>query len=152
MSDVQFRNSSHSALRKAIALFVKDDSLLGKYCSYEQLHVPISTRLCDWRGQDDMEKVDEKMIRDAFIAQGGVKEYNLPFWQVVGGGETDPRYNGYLIHVKNGLRKTVNGNKVRLYMIGCTKGDYEPEIIHDKKDHPLNSGSGRRNFTLSGEG
>ncbi len=80
------------ALRKAVAYFVKDDSLLDKYCSYEQLHVSISTRMCGWRGQGDMEKVVHKMILDAFTTHGGDKVYTLPFWPVVGGEETNPDY------------------------------------------------------------
>jgi len=80
------------ALRKADAYFVKDDSLLGKYCSYEQLHVSISTLMCGWRGQGTMEKVHHKMIQDAFTTHGGYKVYNLPFWRMVGGELTNPDY------------------------------------------------------------
>ena len=157
MDTIVFTSGKHFALRKAVAYFVREESLLGKYCDYDQLGTPISKLMCGWRGQDDMKQIDHTMLVNAFAAQGGAKNYCVPFWQIVGGEETNPDFEGYFIHVTNGDRITDNTGekpkKVRVYKIGCTKGDSVlPEIIRDGGNHPLKDGSRMREFTLSKEG
>ena len=152
MDTIAFSSAKHFALRKAVAYFVRENSLLGKYCDYDQLGAPISKLMCGWRGQDDMKQVDHDMLVSAFAVQGGEKNYCVPFWQIVGGEETDTEFEGYFIHVTNGDRITVNKKKMRVYKIGCTKGDgVLPETIRDKENHPLKDGSRMREFTLSKE-
>ena len=152
MDTIAFSSAKHFALRKAVAYFVREKSLLGKYCDYDQLGAPISKLMCGWRGQDDMKQVDHDMLVSAFAVQGGEKNYCVPFWQIVGGEETDTEFEGYFIHVTNGDRITVNKKKMRVYKIGCTKGDgVLPETIRDKENHPLKDGSRMREFTLSKE-
>lgn len=113
MDTIAFSSAKHFALRKAVAYFVREKSLLGKYCDYDQLGAPISKLMCGWRGQDDMKQVDHDMLVSAFAVQGGEKNYCVPFWQIVGGEETDTEFEGYFIHVTNGVRITVNTKKVR---------------------------------------
>jgi len=152
MVTIAFSSAKHFALRKAVAYFVREKSLLGKYCDYDQLGAPISKLMSGWRGQDDMKQVDHKMIVDAFAVQGGEKDYCVPFWQIVGGEESDTEFEGYSIHVTNGVRINVNKKRVRVYKIGCTKGDGDgvlPETIRDRENHPLKDGSRMREFTLS---
>jgi hypothetical protein len=97
-----------------------------------------------------MKQIDHKMLVDAFSAQGGVKEYIVPCWQMVGGMETDPDYKGYFIHITNGQQKVVEGNRQCVYKIGCVMGEEaEPETVPDKNNHPLKDGSRLRDFKLS---
>eukprot|EP00984_Skeletonema_dohrnii_P024558 scaffold13695_cov129-Skeletonema_dohrnii-CCMP3373.AAC.1 len=152
MVTIAFSSAKHFALRKAVAYFVREKSLLGKYCDYDQLGAPISKLMSGWRGQDDMKQVDHDMLVGAFAVQGGEKDYCVPFWQIVGGEESDTEFEGYSIHVTNGVRINVNKKRVRVYKIGCTNGDgVLPETIRDRENHPLKDGSRMREFTLSKE-
>ena len=85
MDRVEFTNRTLSLLRKAAAHFVREESLLGTYCDFDQICIPISKLMCGWEGQEDMKQIDHKMLVDAFSTQGGVKVYIVPFWQMVGG-------------------------------------------------------------------
>lgn len=48
MDTIAFTSGKHFALRKAVAYFVRgrEESLLGKYCDYDQLGTPISKLIC----------------------------------------------------------------------------------------------------------
>jgi hypothetical protein len=150
MESIEFAKLNLSPLRKAAAHFVREKTLLGKYCDFDQICIPMNKLMCGWEGQEDMKQIDLNMLVDAFSAKGGVKEYIVPFWQMVGGTETDPDYKGYFIHITNGQQKVVEGNRQRVYKICCVMGEEaEPETVPDKNNHPLKDGSRFRDFKLS---